>query len=88
MTSLKTKETIAMNEQQIRATIKQLQQQLGKKYKAKTEEEINEMILDMFFQAFCEDHISREDLTAFTEIMGYRVNDDILDEIEKQKKEQ
>ena len=75
-----------MNEKQINATIKQLKQQLSKKYKTKTEEEIEKMILDMFFKAFCEDKISREDLTVLTMAMGYEVKDDILDEIEKKKK--
>ena len=75
-----------MNDKQINATIKQLKQQLSKMHKTKTEEEIEEMILDMFFKAFCKEKISREDLTALTMVMGYEVNDDILDEVEEKKK--
>lgn len=75
-----------MNEKEIKQLIKQLRNQFSTKFKDKTEEEIDEMILDMFFKAFCEDKMSREDLTALTEVMGYEIKEEVLDEIEKEKK--
>ena len=74
-----------MNEKEIRELIKQLKAQFRAKYKSSSEEEIEHMILDMFFQAFCEDKMDREDLTVLTEVLGYQVDDKVLDEIEKEK---
>lgn len=75
-----------MNEKEIKQLIKQLRNQFRAKFKDKSEEEIDGMILDMFFKAFCEDKMSREDLTVLTEVMGYEAKKEILDEIEKEKK--
>ena len=75
-----------MNEKQIRELIDQLKKQFKAKYSNKSDEEIEQMILDVFFQAYCEDKMSREDLTTLTEFMGYEVKGEILDEIEKEKK--
>ena len=75
-----------MNEKEIRELIIQLRKQFKAKFKNKSDEEIDQMILDMFFKAYCEDELSREDLTTFTELMGYEVKEDILDEIENEKK--
>ena len=44
------------------------------------------MILDVFFQAFCEDKMDRRDLTALTNALGYDVKDEILDQVEEEKK--
>ena len=74
-----------MNEKQIEMLIKQLRQQLKSKHKTKTDDEIDKMILDMFFGAFIDDKISREDLCALTIALGYEPREDILDEIEKEK---
>ena len=75
-----------MNEKQIELLIKQLKQQFKKKRPNSTEEDIEHMILDLFFQMFCEDKMDRKDLTTLTEALGYQVKDDILDEVEKEKK--
>ncbi len=74
-----------MNEKQVKALIAQLKQQFKAKFRNKTDKEIDEMILDMFFGAFCEDKMSREDLTALTMAMGHEVKDDVLDEVEREK---
>ena len=75
-----------MNEKQIRLMIKNLKAYYKKHNPNKTETEIEEMILDLFFKMYCEDKMDREDLTTLTEVMGYQVKDDVLDEIEKEKK--
>lgn len=75
-----------MNEKEIKTLIKQLKQQFKKQYPNKSDEEVEKMILDVFFQAYCEDKMNREDLTTLTMVMGYSVNDDVLDQIEKEKK--
>ena len=74
-----------MNEKQIRELIAQLRQQFKAKYRSKSDEEIDKMILDVFFKAYCEDKMDRENLTTLTEVLGYQVNDEILDEIEREK---
>ena len=75
-----------MNEKQIRELIAQLRQQFKARNRDKSDEEIDKMILDVFFKAYCEDKMDREDLTTLTEVLGYQVNDEILNEIEREKK--
>lgn len=75
-----------MNEKQIRELIAQLRQQFKARNRDKSDEEIDKMILDVFFKAYCEDKMDRADLTTLTEVLGYQVNDEILDEIEREKK--
>ena len=75
-----------MNEKEIRQLIKDLKTQFKKRYPKKNEEEIESMILDVFFQAYCEDKMDREDLTTLTNALGYEVKDEILDQVEKEKK--
>ena len=74
-----------MNEKQIRELIAQLRQQFKARNRDKSDEEIDKMILDVFFKAYCEDKMDREDLTTLTEVLGYQVNDEILDEIERER---
>ena len=76
-----------MNEKEIKQLIKDLKTQFKKRYPNKSEEEIEQMILDVFFQAYCEDKMDRADLTTLTNVLGYEVKDEILDQIEKEKKE-
>ena len=76
-----------MNEKEIKQLIKDLKTQFEKRYPDKSEEEIEHMILDVFFQAYCEDKMDRADLTTLTNVLGYEVKDEILDQIEKEKKE-
>ena len=75
-----------MNEQEIRQFIKQLRDQFSAKFKGESEEEIDKRILDMFFEVFCDDKMSRGDLTVLAELMGYEVKEEILDEVEKEKR--
>ena len=75
-----------MNERQIKELIAQLRQQFKVRNRDKSDEEIDKMILDVFFKAYCEDKMDREDLTTLTEVLGYQVNDEILGEIEREKK--
>ena len=46
----------------------------------KTEEEIDEIILDGFFKAFCDGKISREDLVAIAEAMGYEPTEEFMND--------
>lgn len=75
-----------MNEQEIKVLIKQLKEQFKSKYPNKSNEDIEHIILDLFFQMFCEDKMDRQDLTTLTRALGYEVNDDILDQVEQEKK--
>ena len=52
-----------MNEKQIRELIAQLRQQFKARNRDKSDEEIDKMILDVFFKAYCEDKMDRADLT-------------------------
>ena len=73
-----------MEKEEIEKVLNQIKQQMKEKHKDKTEEEIEHMMLDSFFQGYCEGQMSREDLTAFTIVMGYSVVDEVLDEVEKE----
>ena len=75
-----------MNEKEIKKTIEQIKKQMRAKYKGKSEEELEHMLLDAFFKAFCEDEMSKDDLIAITCVMGYEPNYEILDKIEEEKK--
>ena len=50
-----------------------------------TKEDVDHMILDLFFQMYCEDWISRGDLTKITKELGYEVKNDVLDDIESHR---
>ena len=75
-----------MNAKEIEQLIKDLKRQFKKGYPNKSDEEIEHMILDVFFQAFCEDKMDRRDLTTLTNALGYDVKDEILDQVEEEKK--
>ena len=74
-----------MNEKEIKQLIEDMKNQFSKAYPKKSEEEIEEMILDVFFKAYCEDKMDREDLTTLTNALGYEIKDEILNQIEKER---
>ena len=76
-----------INDKQIKALVQQMRETYHQSSPGKTEEEIDKMILEGFFLSFCNDKISREDLTNMTAEMGYVVRDDVLDQVEKDKAE-
>ena len=61
--------------------------QYKEQFPNKTDEEIEHMVLDMLFHAYCEDVIDRHALTVLIEGLGYEVVDEVLDKVEKEKKE-
>lgn len=75
-----------MNEKEMQQLIKQMRQQFGSIKKGSAEEEIDQMILDVFFRGYCENKMSREDLTTLTSALGCEVKDEILDQIEKERR--
>ncbi len=75
-----------MNNEQINQLIKQMRQQFKSQFKNKNEEEIDKMILDIFFQAYCENKMDRQDLKTLTNALGYEVNDKVIDKIEKERR--
>ena len=74
-----------MNEKEIRQTINDLAQKFAQKRPNASKEDIEHMILDLFFQMYCEDKMDREDLSTLCAVMGYEAKQDILDQIEKDK---
>ena len=76
-----------MNEKEVMKTLNQIKKQLKEKHSDKSDEEIDEMMLDAFFKAYCDNQMSREDLMALTIVMGYEVNEEVLDQVEKEKQE-
>ena len=76
-----------MKEKEIVKMLKELREHFKKKRPNSTEEEIEHMMLDLFFRMYCEDKMDRDDLTTLTKMLGYEVKDDVLNEIEKEKKE-
>ena len=75
-----------MNEKEIYALIDQLRQQFRKINKNASEEEIDKMILDVFFQAYVEDEMDRDDLRTLTNALGYETNEDVLDQVDADKR--
>ena len=69
---------INMNDEEIRTTIEEMKAQVKAKpeNKEKTEEEIEEMMLDGFFKAYTEGKMSKEDLGALAGVMGYEFTED------------
>lgn len=76
-----------MNENEIKELIKGLKTFYKKNNPDASEEEIEHMILDVFFKAYCENRMDKKDLSTLTNALGYRVKEDIIDQIEKEKKE-
>lgn len=75
-----------MNEREIKKLIMDLKDQFTRGCPNKTKEEIEEMVLDVFFQAFLEDKMDRDDLRTLTNAMGYDLNEKIIDQVEEDKK--
>ena len=74
------------NEEQVKKELERIRKEQKARFPDKTDEEIDELILNAFFQAYCENEMSREDLTGLTIAMGYEVVDEVLDKVEKEKK--
>ena len=77
-----------MNDEELRQTMKEMHEAFKQKFPKKSDEEIDQMMLDMFFKAFCEDKMYKEDLMAITYVLGYTPREDILDEIEREKRKE
>jgi len=67
-----------MNDEEIRKTIEEVKAQVKAKpeNQEKSEDEIDEMILDGFFKAYTEGKMSKEDLEAIAGTMGYEFTED------------
>ena len=77
-----------MSEEEAKQTLEQIKEEFKRLYPNKDDEEIEEMILDMLFRAFCEDVITREDLCGLTELLGYEPDEDVLDQVENEKRKE
>ena len=53
-----------------------------------TESEIDEMVLELFFDSFAKGNITKEDLIALADKMGYEVDKAAIKEAEKERKKQ
>ena len=67
-----------MNDEEIRSTIEQMKAQIKAKpeNKEKSDDEIEEMMLDAFFKSYTEGEMSKEDLLGIAEAMGYGPTDE------------
>ena len=67
-----------MNDEEIRSTIEQVRAQVKAKpeNKEKTEDEIDEMIIDSFFQAYTKGEMTKEDLGGILQTMGYEFTEE------------
>lgn len=67
-----------MNEEELRKTIEEIRAQLKAKpeNKDKTEDEVDEEMLDGFFKSYTEGELSKEDLEAIAGAMGYEFTDE------------
>ena len=75
-----------MNYEEIMNLVKELRRQFKATNKGKSEEEIDEMILDVFFQAFVQDKMDKEDLKTLSNALGYEINEDVIKEVEQEKR--
>ena len=62
-----------MNDEEIRSTIEQIKAQVkaNPENKDKSDDEIDELILDSFFKSYTEGKMTKEDLLGLAEAMGY-----------------
>ena len=67
-----------MNDEELRSTIEEVKAQVKAKpeNKDKTEDEIDEIVLDGFFKAYTEGEMSKEDLGAIAQAMGYELSEE------------
>ena len=67
-----------MNPEEIRSTLEQIKAQVKAKPEnaEKSDDEIDEMILDAFFKAYTEGQMTKEDLGGLAEAMGYEFTED------------
>ena len=67
-----------MNDEEIRTTIEEMKAQVKAKpeNEGKTEDEIEEIMLDGFFKAYTEGKMSKEDLAAIAGVMGYEFTEE------------
>ena len=62
-----------MNDEEIRSTIEQIKAQVkaNPENKDKSDDEIDELILDSFFKSYTEGEMTKEDLLGLAQAMGY-----------------
>lgn len=67
-----------MNEEEIRTAVEEIKAQLKAKeeYKDKSDDELDEVMLDGFFKAYTEGKMSKDDLGAIIGVMGYEFTED------------
>ena len=82
-----------MDEEELLQTLNEIKAQIRAKpeNRGKSEEEIDGILLDGFFKAFCDGKMSKADLEAITEALGYEfteefANDTTPDPIDQIKK--
>jgi len=82
-----------MDEKELRETITEIKKQVWAKEenKNKSEDEIDEIILDGFFEAYTEGKMSKSDLESIAGVLGYELTDDFdkeaPEEVKDEKKE-
>lgn len=71
-----------MNDEEIRSNIEQIKAQVKAKpeNQDKSEDEIDELVLDSFFKAFTEGKLSKEDLENLAGAMGYEFSEEFAAE--------
>ena len=67
-----------MNDEEIRSTLEQIKAQVKAKPEnaEKSDDEIDEMILDSFYKAYTEGKMTKEDLGGLAEMMGYEFTEE------------
>lgn len=75
-----------MNQKELKKTLNEIKGAIKKNKPNLSEKEINKTLLDNFFRSYCDDEITRDDLEAVTIALGYEINEEVLDEIEKEKR--
>ena len=69
-----------MNNEEIMQLISDLRKHFKAKHKNASEEEIDKMILDMFFQMFVDGKMDKDDLVTLTLAMGYEPTEEFLND--------
>ena len=75
-----------MNKEQIFQLINQLKTQFKKGYPNKTDDEIDEMVLDVFLETYYEDKCDKHDLIILAGALGYTLHMDLVDEAKRERK--
>ena len=75
-----------MAEVKLKDWLEEVREQFKETFPNETDEQIEERMLTMLLDAYCQDVISMEELRTITSYMGYEIDEDIVEMIKEELK--